>query len=65
MAAKPKISAGSARTLNNLLEKAEEFAFLGSAHPDARHDIEAAYNRAVTAMRALINRLEDRQKCPK
>ena len=62
MTDKPKISAGATRTLNNLLAKAKNFAFLGSAHPDAQDEIEAAYNRAVTAMRALINRLEANQK---
>lgn len=59
---KPKISAGASRTLNNLLEKAEAFAFLGSAHPEAQDEIEDAYSRAVTAMRTLINRLEANQK---
>ncbi len=62
MASKPKISAGASRTLNNLLEKAEAFAFLGSAHPDAQDEIETAYWRAVLSMRTLINRLEANQK---
>lgn len=40
---KPKISAGASRTLNNLLEKAEAFAFLGSAHPEAQDPVGTAY----------------------
>lgn len=61
MAEKIKISAGAAKTLNNLLAKADDFAFMGSYHPDDQPDIEAAYDRAVIAVRKLINRLESNQ----
>ena len=62
MPALPKISPGAARSLNNLLAKADDYAFMGSMHPDDQPDIEAAYKRAVLAMRRLINRLETNQK---
>lgn len=62
MADKPKISAGASRTLNNLLAKADDYAFMGSMHPDDQDSIEQAYDRAILVMRKLINRLEANQK---
>lgn len=58
----PKISAGAARTLNNLLAKADDYAFMGSRHPDDWDTIDQAYKRAIRSMRKLINRLEANQK---
>ena len=57
-----KISGGASKTLNVLLEAADEYAFLGAAHPDAQDEIEARYNRSVRAIRKLIHRLEANQK---
>ena len=57
-----KISAGAARTLNNLLAKADDYAFMGSMHPDDHEAIEAGYKYAVESVRKLIARLEANAK---
>ncbi|MFA5898840.1 MAG: hypothetical protein WC829_06970 [Hyphomicrobium sp.] len=55
-----KISAAAAKALDALLAAADDYAFLGSMHPETQDEVKERYHRSVHAVRKIINRLETR-----
>lgn len=59
--AKPKISPTARRLITRLINRADDFAFMGSMHPDDWPSIEKGLARARTDLEAYIERLETRK----
>lgn len=59
--ANPKISPQAERLITRVLNRADDFAFMGSMHPDEHGPVERGYKRAILDLKRYIERLETRK----
>ena len=57
----PKVSPKARRLVMAFAARTEDYAFLGSAHPDEHQAIDRGYHRTRDALLAYIEELEKRQ----
>lgn len=56
----PTISPKAERLVSRVLNRADDWAFMGSAHPDEGPAIERGYKRAILDLKTYIEELEAR-----
>jgi hypothetical protein len=56
----PTLTPKAERLINRVLVRAEDYAYLGAAHPDEHKAIVAGYQRALFDLKTYIESLEKR-----